>query len=54
VSDSDEWTHLPWWVEGYPLARQLDDERWLVAFHLAEGRGRVAVACEQDATLEAY
>ena len=44
----------PWWIEGYPLARQLDDERWLVTLHLAEGRGRVAVACEWDATLEAY
>lgn len=44
----------PWWVEGYPMARPLDDVQWLVVMRLAEGRGRVAVASEFDATIEAY
>lgn len=45
----------PWWIEGYELARPLDNNgQWLVAFRLAESRGRVAVATEFDATVEAY
>ena len=44
---------FPSWAEGYPVVRQLEDERWLAIEELTFGRARLHL-CTPQAILDSW